>query len=51
VGWWGHPHGDRVGREGGVECGAVRGWMGRNGIWSVKNKIKNKIKHLKKTTL
>jgi hypothetical protein len=27
--------------EGGVGCGAVKGWMGEagNGIWSVENKL------------
>jgi hypothetical protein len=31
----------------GVGCGEVRGWMG-NGIWTVKNELKNKIKGINK---
>jgi hypothetical protein len=46
----GHPHGDRVGWGGCEGCGEVGGWGDggwggvRNGIWSVKKWITNKIK-------
>jgi hypothetical protein len=51
----GHPRGDRVG-WGGEEVWDVeqleggRGGVG-NGIWSIKNKLKNKIKFVKGSTL
>jgi hypothetical protein len=44
-GWVGHPHGDGVEWGGGVGCGAVRGWVGRegNGIWNVENELQIKL--------
>jgi hypothetical protein len=39
-GSWGHSYRDRMGCGRGVGCEAVGGWMGENGIWSVKNKLK-----------
>jgi hypothetical protein len=30
-----HPCGDGVGWEGGLKCGAVGGWVGRDGEWNI----------------
>jgi hypothetical protein len=35
-----------VGWEGGMGCGADRGHLGGNGIWSVKNKLKIKFYYI-----
>jgi hypothetical protein len=46
----GHAYGNRVGWGGGVEFGAVGGFIEpRNGIWSVKHKLK--IKFTKKVLI
>jgi hypothetical protein len=31
-----------------VGCGAVGGWVGGNGVWSVKNELKIKLNFFKK---
>jgi hypothetical protein len=36
-----HPHGDGMGWGGGVGCGALEGWMVRDGEWNMDCKNMN----------
>ena len=40
-GRWGNPRGDGVGWVGGVGCGAVGGWMGKDREWNMECKKMN----------